>query len=107
MQKLIGLLVVLLCFCTSAYGQRILGPRQTGVIQDLVGNGPDTLTISGVVYDYGSRTEVYIRGERISETELEVGMVVRFVAEEGSLQQVEILGPNNLIENLAPAGILD
>ena len=107
------LIALFLCggMLSAAYGQgvqqQVLGPRQTGVIQDLLGTGPDTLTISGVVYDYGGRTEFFLRGEPFDGGNLEVGMVVRFTVREGSLQTVEILGPNNLIENLDAQGILD
>lgn len=78
----------------------IIGPTQTGVIQDLVGTGPFTLVISGIVYSYDTDvTEFQLRGNEITDADLEIGMVLRFSIDDGILQRVEVLGPNNLIED--------
>jgi len=80
--------------------QGALRSTQTGVVQDLVGNGPFTLVISGTVYTYDTEvTEFLQRGEEITDADLELGMVVRFSIENGILQSVEVLGPNNLVED--------
>ena len=90
------------------YSQGVTGPRQTGVIQDLVGNGPGELVISGALYNYNNEvTEFTLKGELIEDSDLAVGMVVRFTMSDGILFRVEVLGPNNLIEEIAEQGILD
>ncbi|MEQ8314512.1 MAG: hypothetical protein RL839_15080 [Gammaproteobacteria bacterium] len=93
-------LVFMLQFSLPASAQGVFAQSQTGVIQDLVGNGPGELTISGRVYTYDSEiTEFTLKGEEVSDADLEIGMVVRFTIEDDILAQVQILGPNNLIEN--------
>lgn len=103
-RRLIGLLTALSLIISllgfSASAQGVLTGSQTGVIQDLVGNGDAQLTISGVVYTYDREETVFtLRGEEISDADLEVGMVLRFTQDDGVLGQVQVLGPNNLIEN--------
>ncbi len=108
MKKLLIGMLLFLGISLSANGQDILGPRQTGVIQDMVGNGPGELVISGTLYRYDlDVTQFTLRGRPISDGELELGMVVRFTVRDGILQQIEVLGPNNLIEGLDEQGILD
>lgn len=105
-----GLATILLMFgfVLPAYPQGVTGPRQTGVIQDLVGNGPGELVISGALYNYNNEvTEFTLKGELIEDSDLAVGMVVRFTMSDGILFRVEVLGPNNLIEEIAEQGILD
>jgi hypothetical protein len=93
-------LVFLLQFSLPVSAQGVFAGSQTGVIQDLVGTGPGELTISGRIYTYDNEvTEFTLKGEEVSDADLEIGMVVRFTIEDGILAQVQILGPNNLIEN--------
>lgn len=93
-------LTLLLQFSMPAAGQGVFAQSQTGVIQDLLGSGSGSeLTISGVVYEYDTDETVFtLKGEEVSDSDLEIGMVVRFTIENGILAQVQILGPNNLIE---------
>lgn len=100
--------LLLLSIALPVHAQSVLGPRQTGVIQDLLGNGPGEIVISGTLYNYDNEiTSFTLRGNPIADADLELGMVVRFTVRDGILQQVEVLGPNNLVENVAPQGTLD
>ncbi len=92
-------LALLLQFSGYVAAQGVLTGSQTGVVQDLLGNGPLQLTISGVIYTYDDETVFTLRGEEISDSDLEIGMVLRFTHDDGVLEQVQVLGPNNLIEN--------
>ena len=108
MKKIVIGMLLLFGFTLSAHGQSVLGPRQTGVIQDLVGNGPGELVISGELYRYdGEFTRFTLRDREITYGDLELGMVVRFTMRDGMLLQVEVLGPNNLVEGIEAQGILD
>ncbi len=96
-------LVLVLTFAgvsPATMAQGALQPTQTGVIQNLVGNGrPFTLVISGTLYTYDTEvTEFLMRGEEISYVDLVLGMVVRFSIKDGILHSVEVLGPDNLVE---------
>lgn len=100
--------LLLLSIALPAHAQSVLGPRETGVIQDLVGNGPGEIVISGELYRYDlDVTRFTLRGKPLSDGNLEIGMVVRFTVRDGILQQVEVLGPNNLIESLDEPGVLN
>ena len=94
-------LSLLLQFSMPAAGQGVFAQSQTGVIQDLLGSGQGSeLTISGAIYEYDTDVTVFtLKGEEVSDSDLEMGMVVRFTVEDGILAQVQILGPNNLIED--------
>ena len=97
--QLVLVAAILIGLASTTAAQGILRPTQTGVIQDLVGTGPFTLVISGTLYSYDSEvTEFSMRGEEITDGDLEVGMVVRFSIDDDILQRVEVLGPNNLVE---------
>lgn len=98
--------LLLLSIALPAHAQTVLGPRQTGVIQDLLGNGPGEIVISGTLYNYDNEiTRFTLRGNPIADADLELGMVVRFSIQDGILQQVEVLGPNNLIEDTDVQGV--
>ena len=103
MSSKIGALVGM-CWMVSvpAIAQGVItGPSQTGVIQAKSGSGDGlALIISNVEYKYdGDITVFTIRGTEVSDADLTVGMVVRFTIEDGVLDRVEVLGPNNLIED--------
>ena len=92
--------LLMLSFATPVSAQGVLSASQTGVIQDLVGEGPGQLVISGTLYNYSTDvTEFSLRGETVSDGDLELGMVVRFTLRDGILERVEIIGPNNLIQD--------
>lgn len=92
--------LILICISAQSLGQGVLRPTQTGVIQELNGGPPFTFVISGVVYTYDSdTTEFLLKGEPIADSDLKRGMVVRFSIEDGVLARVEVLGPNNMIED--------
>ena len=98
--KLALVATLLIGLASTVTAQGILRPTQTGVIQDLVGTGPFTLVISGTLYTYDTEvTEFLQRGEEITDGDLELGMVVRFSIDDDILQRVEVLGPNNLVED--------
>lgn len=62
--------------------------------------------ISGTLYNYDNEiTRFTLRGNPIADADLELGMVVRFSIQDGILQQVEVLGPNNLIEDTDVQGV--
>ena len=108
MKKLVIGILLLFGFTLSAQGQSVLGPRQTGVVQDLLGEGPGEMVISGTLYRYdGEFTRFTLRDREITHADLELGMVVRFTVRDGILQQVEVLGPNNLVEKIPEQGVLD
>ncbi len=101
MCKVAALVTMLWVSSTPAIAQGVItGPSQTGVIQDLVGDGPGSVVISGVLYHFDNEVTLFsLRGEEISDSDLELGMVVRFTIDDGILELVEVLGPNNLIED--------
>lgn len=93
-------LMLLVPVSLPALAQGVLGGSQTGVIQAGQGLELNELLISGVIYEYDiDSTEFTLRGEEISFSDLEIGMVVRFTVDNGILETVQILGPNNLIED--------
>ena len=108
MIRLFSVCLLLISVSVPVHAQNALGTRQTGVIQDLLGNGPGEIVISGTLYNYDNEiTRFTLRGDPIADADLELGMVVRFTVRDGILQQVEVLGPNNLVEGIAPLGVLD
>lgn len=98
-RKVSALVAMVWMVSTPALAQGVItGPSQTGVIQDLVGDGPGSVVISGVLYHFDNEiTQFTLRGEEISDSDLELGMVVRFTIEDDILEMVEVLGPNSLI----------
>ena len=85
---------------SAASAQQILTAAQTGTVQQLR-QEEGFLVISGRNYNFDVEvTQTYFRGERISDTELDAGMVVRFVMENELIVRIEILGPSELVEHL-------
>ncbi len=96
------LTILLMCmFAWPAFGQGVITGAQTGVVQESEQAEKDDLVISGVAYTIDPDvTRFTFRGDEISPTVIEEGMVVRFTIRNGVLRLVQLLGPDSLVRNI-------
>lgn len=101
--KLLAKLICLSLLSFVAIGasaQGVIQPARTGVFE-LIEHFEEYIIISGVQFGIDlEEVEVVLRGEPLDYTYLEEGMVVRYTLRNGMIIRMEVLGPNNLIENI-------